>query len=261
MIAGNSIVKFIVFCFLMILIFNPFVLAKDIIIEPYTHTFTYFAPDAGQVSVIGSFNQWNEEKNKMYLNESGYWESKITMDRGIQQYAFLVDGNFKRDPDNNDIECMEYKGAKVWVSYLFIPFYDNLVFPDELESDLDNIQFKFFNSPPYKYYERQSEETLSALQLPELYVRLDVTNDFCNAIFEFTIYNNKDVEIITVSRKFMSWGGEFHWCYRCFEKQIKDPKYIVFRLKSNGKEYKTKCDLYTYMLYGNNKSPKWQNIV
>jgi 1,4-alpha-glucan branching enzyme len=121
MLKGNYILRLIVFCSLVLFIFNPFVMARDIYLKPYTHTFSYYAPDAANVAVIGTFNSWDEENGKMIRNAAGYWEKGFSMDRGIQQYAYLVDGIVKRDPLNNDIECIDYKGKRVWISYLFIP--------------------------------------------------------------------------------------------------------------------------------------------
>jgi hypothetical protein len=253
MLRANYLLRFIIFCFLILLIFNPFVMARDIYLKPYTHTFSYYAPDVVNVAVIGTFNNWEEENGKMTRNTEGYWEKSLTMERGIQQYAYLVDGIIERDPANNDIECIDYKGEKVWISYLFIPFFDDLIFPDELENDLNQIKFRFYNSPSC-YYEKQSDKAVVVHKLPELFVNLDVTRDFCNVIFEFTIFNDKNEAMISVSRKCMSWKGKYNWCYRCFKDWIENPQYILFKLKANGKEYSTKCYLFTYRFLGKVKN-------
>ena len=84
MIKLNSIAKFFILVLVTLILFNPFIIARDIELEPYTHTFTCYEPGAKNVSVVGTFNQWNEEKDIMIKNNSGYWEKSIMIDRFVK---------------------------------------------------------------------------------------------------------------------------------------------------------------------------------
>ena len=62
--------------------------------------FFYEAPNAGQVSVAGEFNDWNTSAHIMKMNDDGVWEIVIPLDNGAYMYKFVVDGNWYADPDN-----------------------------------------------------------------------------------------------------------------------------------------------------------------
>lgn len=53
--------------------------------------FRVWAPHAKSVSVIGDFNSWDEEKNKMTLiNDAGTWECLVSGVKEYDNYKFLV---------------------------------------------------------------------------------------------------------------------------------------------------------------------------
>jgi len=64
--------------------------------------FRVWAPHAQQVSVIGSFNDWDGGKHPMQAEESGYWYADVAEAHVGDQYRFLLttaQGEFKRiDP-------------------------------------------------------------------------------------------------------------------------------------------------------------------
>lgn len=62
--------------------------------------FTFFAPGAKQVLLSGSFNKWSEKSDPMKQDHSGTWKKIKVLAKGKKhQYKFIVDGEWKLDPD------------------------------------------------------------------------------------------------------------------------------------------------------------------
>ncbi|UCF86010.1 MAG: glycogen-binding domain-containing protein [Desulfobacteraceae bacterium] len=56
-------------------------------------TFTLNMPDASNVEVIGSFNQWTPNGFQMHWDKGrGLWILSVPLENGRYEYAFLVDG-------------------------------------------------------------------------------------------------------------------------------------------------------------------------
>ena len=54
-------------------------------------TFRVWAPNAAAVSVIGDFNGWNGEKNKMFrLSDGQTWECSVPLVKRFDSYKYLV---------------------------------------------------------------------------------------------------------------------------------------------------------------------------
>ena len=62
--------------------------------------FTYFAPDAKSVYLVGDFNNWNTSANPMEKDNEGLWKIVIPLSPGKYQYKFFVDGRYEADPTN-----------------------------------------------------------------------------------------------------------------------------------------------------------------
>ena len=61
--------------------------------------FRVWAPHAQRVSVMGSFNEWDDNKHPMKAGESGSWYANVAVARARGQYKFLLtteQGEFKR---------------------------------------------------------------------------------------------------------------------------------------------------------------------
>lgn len=57
------------------------------------HTFMIAAPSAGQVSLVGDFNQWDGRAAPMELDRtSGRWRIELPLPPGAHSYAYIVDG-------------------------------------------------------------------------------------------------------------------------------------------------------------------------
>jgi len=57
-----------------------------------TVRFVLSAPDAHEVSVAGTFNQWNADATPLVRTDAGVWTATLTLPAGEHQYAFVVDG-------------------------------------------------------------------------------------------------------------------------------------------------------------------------
>ncbi len=61
-------------------------------------TFQFYAPLASEVAVVGTFNQWNGEQNRL-SRKGKMWTCSIPLDEGTYEYKFKVDGNWLWDPE------------------------------------------------------------------------------------------------------------------------------------------------------------------
>jgi len=60
---------------------------------PVTVRFVLFAPDAEQVALAGTFNQWDTAATPLVRSGTpGVWTATLTLPAGQHQYAFVVDG-------------------------------------------------------------------------------------------------------------------------------------------------------------------------
>jgi 1,4-alpha-glucan branching enzyme len=73
-------------------------------------TFSIEARQASNVSLMGDFNDWNEKKHPMKKDNSEVWKKTIFLNPGRYEYMFLVDGQWQKDP-NNDQLCQNNFGT------------------------------------------------------------------------------------------------------------------------------------------------------
>jgi 1,4-alpha-glucan branching enzyme len=64
-------------------------------------TFSINSPDAEEVILLGDFNNWNPKKHPMHKDKNGMWVKGVIILPGKYEYKFLVDGQWKEDPQNN----------------------------------------------------------------------------------------------------------------------------------------------------------------
>jgi hypothetical protein len=65
--------------------------------------FVYADSAAQQVSLVGDFNGWSPTATPMDRESAGVWVTQVFMDPGTYEYKFLVDGDWRTDPDNSEI--------------------------------------------------------------------------------------------------------------------------------------------------------------
>ena len=60
-------------------------------------SFTYFAPSAGNVLLVGDFTKWEQEPISLKKNKDGTWKATVPLDPGVHEYRFMVDGEWRND--------------------------------------------------------------------------------------------------------------------------------------------------------------------
>ena len=63
--------------------------------------FSLESPDANEVILMGDFNQWNPKAHPMKKDKIGVWKKITMLYPGRYEYRFLVDGQWKNDPNND----------------------------------------------------------------------------------------------------------------------------------------------------------------
>jgi 1,4-alpha-glucan branching enzyme len=64
--------------------------------------FKILAPEAKQVLLSGTFNQWSESSDPMKRDKTGTWKKVKMLLQGIYEYKFIVDGEWTLDPGCSD---------------------------------------------------------------------------------------------------------------------------------------------------------------
>jgi 1,4-alpha-glucan branching enzyme len=62
-------------------------------------SFSFRAPDAVSVQVVGNFTQWQEHPINLQKGVDGVWRATVNLDPGTHQYRFLVNGDWCDDPE------------------------------------------------------------------------------------------------------------------------------------------------------------------
>jgi 1,4-alpha-glucan branching enzyme len=61
-------------------------------------SFRFHNTEACRVFLAGSFNAWDPTEHPLKKDGNGLWKTTKTLDQGIYQYRFIVDGEWKVDP-------------------------------------------------------------------------------------------------------------------------------------------------------------------
>lgn len=64
-----------------------------------TQTFSFTAPTAISVQLVGSFTQWQEHPIQMQKGANGVWTATVELPPGTHHYRFLVDSEWRDDPE------------------------------------------------------------------------------------------------------------------------------------------------------------------
>src|SRR5690554_4384842 len=97
--------------------FKPSYVVKD---QKKVWRFRVWAPNAKSVSLVGNFNDWDREKNKMSpLQDTGIWQVHIRGLKKFDVYKFSIqcqDGStkLKADPFALHSETPPYTASKVY---------------------------------------------------------------------------------------------------------------------------------------------------
>jgi 1,4-alpha-glucan branching enzyme len=60
--------------------------------------FSFPAPQAQNVFIAGSFNQWNPSSHPLKKDEHGVWKITLPLTPGRYEYRFMTDGKWENDP-------------------------------------------------------------------------------------------------------------------------------------------------------------------
>jgi 1,4-alpha-glucan branching enzyme len=61
--------------------------------------FSITAPSATIVQLVGDFTDWKEHPINLHRGELGTWRTTIDLKPGTHRYRFLVDGQWRDDPE------------------------------------------------------------------------------------------------------------------------------------------------------------------
>jgi 1,4-alpha-glucan branching enzyme len=64
-----------------------------------TQTFSFAAPTAMSVQLVGDFTHWQQKAINMQKGADGIWRTTVELPPGGHHYRFLVDGQWRDDPE------------------------------------------------------------------------------------------------------------------------------------------------------------------
>ena len=62
-------------------------------------TFSFTAPTAMSVQLVGEFTHWQARPIPMQKGPDGVWHATVALEPGTHHYRFLVDGQWRDDPE------------------------------------------------------------------------------------------------------------------------------------------------------------------
>lgn len=68
--------------------------------ETKLEAFSLAAHDAETVMLVGDFTRWQENPINMIKGEGGVWTASVNLPPGTHPYLFLVDGQWRVDPES-----------------------------------------------------------------------------------------------------------------------------------------------------------------
>jgi 1,4-alpha-glucan branching enzyme len=71
-------------------------------------TFRLEAPQAAQVFIVGSFNEWDPIATPLKRDGEGTWSCALVIEPGEHEYRFMVDEVWCDDPDNMERRGNEF---------------------------------------------------------------------------------------------------------------------------------------------------------
>jgi len=78
-----------------------------------THIFSLDRPEAGEIRISASWNDWDPLGDRLIRDEDGVWSIKVPLPPGMHAYRFCVDGRCMADPDEPDKAVTDRYGDKV----------------------------------------------------------------------------------------------------------------------------------------------------
>ena len=66
---------------------------------PVEQTFAFKAPAASSVMLVGEFTHWQKNPVSLRKHADGIWRVTVSLAPGEHRYRFLVDGEWRDDPE------------------------------------------------------------------------------------------------------------------------------------------------------------------
>ena len=67
--------------------------------SPQKETFRFTAGEAMSVLLVGDFTQWQSNPIPMRKGPDGIWTASVELGPGTHTYRFIVDGEWRDDPE------------------------------------------------------------------------------------------------------------------------------------------------------------------
>jgi 1,4-alpha-glucan branching enzyme len=64
-----------------------------------SQAFSFRAPEAISVQLVGDFTHWQEQPISLKKQAGGLWQASVELPPGVHHYRFLVDGEWRDDPE------------------------------------------------------------------------------------------------------------------------------------------------------------------
>jgi 1,4-alpha-glucan branching enzyme len=61
--------------------------------------FALTAPEAASVMLVGDFTHWQKSPISLHKQSNGVWSVSVPIEPGEHRYRFLVDGQWRDDPE------------------------------------------------------------------------------------------------------------------------------------------------------------------
>lgn len=76
-------------------------------------TFTVPAEEANNVSVVGSFNEWNEKATPLKKLKNGSFKATVDLESNTAyEFRYLIDGNYVNETEADAFVWNEFAGAE-----------------------------------------------------------------------------------------------------------------------------------------------------
>ncbi|WP_299060184.1 isoamylase early set domain-containing protein [uncultured Polaribacter sp.] len=76
-------------------------------------TFTVAAEEAKKVTVVGSFNEWNEQATPLKKLKNGSFKGTVNLESGkSHEFRYLVDGAYINEEQADELVWNDFAGAE-----------------------------------------------------------------------------------------------------------------------------------------------------
>ena len=99
-------------------------------------TFSFHAPEAMSVLLVGEFTHWQENPISLKKQKNGTWKGTVSLPPGTYHYRFLVDGEWRDDPEMRTIQPRSANPSRRWPDFLSRL---RAIYGDKLTSDSQQL--------------------------------------------------------------------------------------------------------------------------